>query len=72
MTKIDKNASKLKKIDYFGKSTQFSLLVHTVVSHGSGLGREVYSGCDRGPLRTQKWWAGAMIEKIIRVFGQEQ
>ena len=50
----------LKKIEYFSKSTQFSLLVHTVVSHGSGLGREVYSGCgcDRGPLRTQNGGQG--------------
>ena len=33
MTKIDKNASKFKKIDYFGKSTQSFLLVHKIVSY---------------------------------------
>ena len=52
MTENDKNASKFKKIDYFGKSTQFFLLVHTVVSYGIGLGQGMASGCDRGLLRT--------------------
>ena len=55
MTENDKNASKFRKIDYFGKSIQFSLLVRTVVSYGSGLGQEMASGCDRGLLRTKKW-----------------
>ena len=41
MTKYDQNAKltkmlkNLKKKDYFGKSTLFSLLVYTVVSNGS-------------------------------------
>ena len=55
MTENDKNASKFKKIDYFGKSAQFFLLVHTVVSYGIGLGQGMASGCDRGLLRTKKW-----------------
>ena len=55
MTKNDINASKSKKIDYFGKSTQFFLLVHTVVSYGIDLGQGMASGCDRGLLRTKKW-----------------
>ena len=55
MTKIDKNASKFKKIDYFGKSTQFFLLVHTVVSYGIDLGQGMASGCDMELLRTKKW-----------------
>ena len=55
MTKNDFNASKFKKIDYFGKSTQFFLLVHVVVSYGSGLGLEMANGCNRGLLRTKKW-----------------
>ena len=38
-TKNDKNASKFKKIDYLGKSTQFFLLVYTVVSSRSDLDR---------------------------------
>ena len=55
MTKSGFNASKFKKIDYFGKSTQFFLLVHVVVSYGSGLGLEMANGCNRGLLRTKKW-----------------
>ena len=53
MTKNGFNASKFKKIDYFGKSTQFFLLVHVVVSYGSGLGLEMASGCNKGLLRTK-------------------
>ena len=55
MVKNDLNTSKLRKIDYFGKSTQFFFLVHTVVSCESGLGQEMASECNRGLSRTQKW-----------------
>ena len=46
--KLTKMLQNLKKIEYFSKSTQFSSLVHTVVSYGSGLGREMASGYNRG------------------------
>ena len=41
----DKNAQKFGNNDCFGKSF---LLVHTVVSYGCGLGREMASGCNWG------------------------
>ena len=46
MTKDGKKASRLEKIDFFRKSTQFVLLVHTVVNSGSDLGQEMASGSD--------------------------
>ena len=55
MTENDKITLKFQKIDYFGKLIQFLFLVHTVVTYGSGLSREMASGCDRGLSRTQKW-----------------
>ena len=50
----DKYAWKFKNNDYFGKSTQSLLLVHTFVSYGCGVGREMASGCKWGLLRTKK------------------
>ena len=55
MIKNDKNTSKFKKVDYFGKSTQIFFLVCTIMSYGSDIGREMASGSDWGPIKTQKW-----------------
>ena len=55
MTENDKITLKFQKIDYFGKLIQFLFLVHTVVTYGSGLGREMASRCNKGLSRTQKW-----------------